>query len=179
MALPIITNKQKVQAKADKSDASLKALRRDYTRLRDTAVKRVKRAQEAGYWRKGHDIPTLQEIGNDPADIAYEYSRLSKFLESSSSSIKNLRKESAKRVASFQELGYDFVTMENEFDFGDYMEFMISKYSEETEDGKKRLVDSDIIVEAYEYISENRKEGSASELESLFNEFRKLKGYVD
>lgn len=179
MALPIITNKQKVQAKADKSDASLKALRRDYTRLRDTAVKRVKRAQEAGYWKKGHEIPTLQEIGNDPADLAYEYSRLSKFLESSSSSIKNLRKESAKRVASFQELGYDFVTTENEMDFGEYMGYMIDKYSEETPDGKKLLIDSDQIVEAYEYISENRKKGSASELETLFNEFRRLKGYED
>ena len=175
--LPIITSKQKAQERADRSDSALKAMRRDYSRMRDIAVKRIARAQEAGYWRKGKEIPTLAEVGRDPADLAYEYSRLSKFLESSSSSVKQLRKESRQRVESFQKLGYSFVTEENELDFGDYMEYMINKYETETEEGKKRLQDSDIIVEAYDYIKDNREEGTEEELDRLFQEFKKLKGY--
>ena len=175
--LPIITSKQKAQERANRSDSALKAMRRDYSRMRDIAVKRIARAQEAGYWRKGKEIPTLAEVGRDPADLAYEYSRLSKFLESSSSSVKQLREESRQRVESFQKLGYSFVTEENELDFGDYMEYMINKYETETEEGKKRLQDSDIIVEAYDYIKDNREEGTEEELDRLFQEFKKLKGY--
>ena len=177
--LPTITSKQKAQERAERSDSALKAMRKDYTRMRDIAVKRIKRAQEAGYWRKGKEIPTLAEVGRDPADLAYEYSRLSKFLESSSSSVKQLRQESRQRVESFQKLGYTFVTEENELDFGDYMEYMINKYETETEEGKKRLQDSDIIVEAYDYIKDNREEGTEEELDRLFQEFKKLKGYED
>ena len=177
--LPIITSKQKAQERAERSDSALKAMRRDYSRMRDIAVKRIARAQEAGYWRKGKEIPTLAEIGRDPADLAYEYSRLSKFLESPSSSVKQLRKESRQRVESFQKLGYTFVTEENELDFGDYMEYMINKYETETEEGKKRLQDSDIIVEAYDYIKDNREKGTVEELDRLFQEFKKLKGYED
>ena len=175
MPLPIITNKEKA---AKRAEAAYKAMRKDYTRMRDIAVKRIKRAQQAGYWRKGKEIPTLAEIGDNPADLSYEYSMLSKFLESSSSSVVNLRKESAQRVASFQRLGYKFVTLENEFDFGDYMEYMINKYETETEEGKKRMQDSDVIVKAYDYIKDNREEGTAEEIERLYNEFLKLKGYV-
>ena len=175
--LPTITNKQKAQERAERSDSALKAMRRDYSRMRDIAVKRIQRAQDAGYWRKGKEIPTLKEVGRDPADLAYGYSRLSKFLESSSSSVKQLRKESKQRVESFQKLGYTFVTEENELDFGDYMEYMINKYETETEEGKKRLQDSDIIVEAYDYIKDNREEGTEEELDRLFQEFKKLKGY--
>ena len=175
--LPTITNKQQAQKRADRSDSALKAMRRDYSRMRDIAVKRIARAQEAGYWRKGKEIPTLAEIGRDPADLAYEYSRLSKFLESSSSSIKNLRAESQKRVESFQKLGYKFVTMENELDFGDYMEYMINKYETETEEGKQRMKDSDIIVKAYDYIKDNIEDGTEEELDRLFEEFLELRGY--
>ena len=96
--LPTITNKQKAQERAERSDSALKAMRRDYSRMRDIAVKRIQRAQDAGYWRKGKEIPMLKDIGRDPADLAYEYSRLSKFLESSSSSVKQLRQESRQRV---------------------------------------------------------------------------------
>lgn len=177
--LPIITSKQKAQERAERSDSALKAMRRDYTRMRDIAVKRIKRAQEAGYWRKGKEIPTLKDVGRDPADLAYEYSRLSKFLESPSSSVKQLRQESRQRVEAFQKLGYTFVTEENELDFGDYMEYMINKYETETEEGKKRLQDSDIIVEAYDYIKDNREEGTEAELDRLFQEFKKLRGYED
>lgn len=177
--LPTITNKQKAQERAERSDSALKAMRRDYSRMRDIAVKRIKRAQDAGYWRKGKEIPMLKDTGRDPADLAYEYSRLSKFLESSSSSVKQLREESRQRVESFQKLGYTFVTEENELDFGDYMEYMINKYETETEEGKKRLQDSDIIVEAYDYIKDNREKGTEEELDRLFQEFKKLKGYED
>lgn len=177
MALPIITNKQKALRQAA-SDAGYKELRKNYTRLRDLEVKRIQRAQEAGYLSKGVQIPTLKEIGKDRAALASEYSRLSKLVENKSARVGALRNESRQRVETFQKLGYDFVTEENELQFGAFMGYMIDKYSEETPDGKKLLLDSDIIVEGFEYVSERTKSSNHSTISRLFNQFLKLEGYA-
>lgn len=175
--LPTLTNKQKVLKRAE-SKLGVAQLRKDYTRLRDAAVKRVKRAQEAGYLSSGLNIPTLKEIGKSPADLASEYSRLSKFLESSSGSLTGMREEASKRVQTFQKLGYDFVTPENELQFGKFMGYMIEKYSTETPDGKKMLLDSDIIVEGFDYVREHTKSSNHATISRLFNQFLELSGYV-
>lgn len=174
--LPTITNKQQALRKAS-SSAGSGQLRKDYSRLRDAAVKRVQRAMAAGYMEKGLQIPTLKEIGKDPAALASEYSRLSKFIESSSGSLTGMREEASKRVETFNKLGYDFVTPQNELQFGKFMGQMIEKYSEETPDGKKMLLDSDIIVEGFDYVREHTKSSNKSTLSRLFNTFLRLNGY--
>ena len=182
MALPTITNKQKSLSAVKRDEA---AMRKQYTRLRDLEVKRIQRAQEAGYLKGGVNIPTIKEIRQASASpeafkaaLASEYSRLSKLVETGSMRVGALREESSKRVETFQKLGYDFVTEENELQFGDFMGYMIDKYSTETPDGKKLLLDSDIIVEGFEYVQERTKSSNHSTLSRLFNDFLRLEGYM-
>ena len=175
MALPTISNKQKALSAVKRHESEM---RKQYTRLRDLEVKRIKRAQEAGYLKGGVEIPTLKQIGRDPAALASEYSRLSKLVETQSLRVGALREESSKRVETFQQLGYDFVTEENELQFGEFMGYMIEKYSTETPDGKKLLLDSDIIVEGFEYVQERTKSSNHSTLSRLFNDFLSLEGYM-
>ena len=182
MALPIITNKQKALSAVKRQESEM---RKQYTRLRDLEVKRIQRAQQAGYLSKGVSIPTIKEIRAAAATpdafkaaLASEYSRLSKLVESDSMRVGALREESSKRVETFQKLGYDFVTEENELQFGNFMGYMIDKYSTETPDGKKLLLDSDIIVEGFEYVQEHTKSSNHSTISRLFNEFLRLEGYM-
>lgn len=176
MALPTITSKQKA-LRAARTDEGYKQLRADYSRLRSLEQKRIQRAQEAGYLESGVKLPTLKEIGNDKAALASEYSRLSKLIESGSTRVGELRDESRQRVETFHKLGYTFVTEENELQFGKYMGYMIEKYSEMTPDGKKLMLDSDIIVEGFDYIKEKTKSSNHATISRLFNQFLRGKGY--
>ena len=176
-SLPTITNLQKLRRRVVK-DRGYASLRKDYSRLRSAMQKRVKRAQEAGYLEGGIHIPTLEEIGNDRAALASEYSRLSKLINSPSSSVKSLRDESRKRVDTFQKLGYHFVTEENELQFGKFMGYMVEKYSQDTPDGKKMLIDSDVIVEGFDYVSERTKSSNHSTISRLFNAFLRGEGML-
>lgn len=175
MVLPTITNKQQALKAVKRNESEM---RKTYTRLRDLEVKRIKRAQEAGYLGKGIEIPTLKQIGRDPAALASEYSRLSKLVESSSMRVGAMRKESSQRVEAFQKLGYTFVTEENELQFGEFMGYMIDKYCQDTPDGKKLLLDSDIIVEGFEYVQEHTKSSNHSTISRLFNQFLEISGYT-
>lgn len=168
--LPTITNLQTLRKKVA-TDEGVKQLRSDYSRLRSAMQKRVKRAQEAGYLESGVKLPTLKEIGANKSALAAEYSRMSKLINNTSSSVKELRAESQKRVNTFQKLGYDFVTPENELQFGKFMGYMVEKYSTETPDGKKMLLDSDIIVEGFEYVAERTKSANHATISRLFNTF--------
>ena len=175
MALPTITNKQQALKAVTRHEGEM---RKAYTRLRDLEVKRIKRAQDAGYMSKGVEIPTLKQIVRDPAALASEYSRLSKLVESSSMRVGAMREESSQRVETFQKLGYTFVTEENELQFGEFMGYMIEKYSQNTPDGKKLLLDSDIIVEGFEYVQEHTKSSNHSTISRLFNQFLEISGYT-
>lgn len=173
--LPTITNKQKALRKMT-TDSGVKQMRKQYTQMRDVAQKRLKRAQSLGYNLK-MVIPTLKDIGSDPGDLAAEYSRLSKYLESKSSHFPELVKESEKRVESFHKLGYEFVTMENELTFGEFMGYMIQKYTQDTDDGKTLIYDSDLIVEGFDYVREHTKSSNHSTISRLFNQFLRNEGY--
>lgn len=176
-SLPTITNKQKA-LRAVASDEGYKEMRKAYTRLRDIEVKRIKRAQEAGYLKGQPEIPKLKDIGKDKAKLASEYAALSKMVENEKFNIKAFREESEKRVKTFQDLGYSFVTKENELNFGKFMGYMIDKYSQNTEEGKKLLLDSDIIVEGYDYVRERTKSSNHATISRLFNQFLRQEGYM-
>lgn len=178
MSLPTITNKQKALRKAS-TDAGFKELKKEYTRLRDIEQKRIKRMQEAGYLKKNApQIPTLKEIGKNPAALASEFSKLSKMVENENFRLSELRSESLQRVETFNKLGYDFVTEKNELQFGNFMEYMIEKYSTETPEGKKLLLDSDIIVEGFDYVQERTKSSNHSTISRLFNQYLRQEGYM-
>ena len=181
--LPIITNLQDVQRKISKGkgDRAYYEMRKDYTRLRDAAAKRLKRAQAAGFFKKGYELPTLGEIDIESSSLqeaksrlAKEYARLSGALKRDTLRVAELRKESAQRAAAFQNLGFKFVTPDNEIEFGDFMGAMIEAFTKIDADGVKSLMyDSDLIAESYEYITEtlNEDERNGKELGELFDMF--------
>ena len=180
------TNLQSVQRQIAKSDASYAQMRKEYTRMRDIAHKRLARSQEAGYFKKGFDLPKLKEIDSagSPAEakarLAKEYARLSGIIERDTLRVGQLREESRQRAEKFQELGYKFVTPENEISFGNFMGMMIEAYTTEIDGAKALLYDSDLIAESYEYISERLQEedANASEIGELFQEFLESQGYT-
>lgn len=176
-SLPTITNLQTLRRRVA-TESSLKEIRGDYSRLRSAMQKRVKRAQAAGYLEHGVAIPTLKEIGSDSSALAYEYSRLSKLLQSAYGSVGGIREAAEKRVATFQDLGYDFVTEENELQFGRFMGYMVKKYSEDTPDGKKLMLDSDIIVEGFDYVAERTKSQNHATISRLFNDYLREEGLL-
>lgn len=176
-SLPTITNLQTLRRRVA-TESGLKEIRRDYSRLRSAMQKRIKRAQASGYLEHGVDIPTLKDIGDDSAGLAAEYSRLSKLLQSSYGSVKGIKEAAQKRVETFQSLGYDFVTEENELQFGRFMGYMVNKYSEETPDGKKLLLDSDVIVEGFDYVAERTKSQNHATISRLFNDYLRQEGLL-
>ena len=172
-----IANVQSIQRKM-KSEAGYSQIRAEYTRLRDIGQKRLRRSQAAGYNINVPNIPTLKQIGLDRAALAKEYSRLSKWLESKSSRLPELRKESKKRVESFHERGYTFVTEKNELQFGEFMRYMIEKYTQNTPEGKVLLWDSEVIVEGFDYVREHTKSSNRATISRLFNAFLRQEGYL-
>lgn len=184
--LPTITNLQTVQNRISRSENAYAAMRKDYTRMRDIAAKRLGRAQEAGYYGKGFDLPKLKEIDaagsleEAKANLAKEYARLSGILERDTLRVGELRKESAQRAAKFQEMGMTFVTPENEISFGNFMGMMIEAYTTEIDGAKALLYDSDLIAESYEYIHEKMSDEdyNVSEIGELFQEFLESQGYT-
>ena len=107
-------------------------------------------------------------------DDYFMAARLSGALKRDTLRVAELRKESAQRAAAFQNLGFKFVTPENEIDFGDFMGAMIEAFTKIDADGIKSLMyDSDLIAESYEYITEtlNEDERNGKELGELFDMF--------
>ncbi len=104
-----------------------KAVRKEYTRLRDIAQKRLKRLKAAGYedteaYRKNiNHYPTLKEI-KTKSELAQRLSDLSRFIKSELSTVSGIKERERKTLESLSEHGYGFVNEGNLSDFGDFME---------------------------------------------------------
>lgn len=171
------TNLQKVRSRI-KSDSNYSLMRKEFSRMRSAVEKRMNRSMEAGLLERKVEIPTLEQIGSDRVNFAYEYSKLSKLYTSGGLGVKEMRKAQEKRVQSFQKLGYSFVTDENQLQFGRFMGYMVEKYSQETPDGKKMLLDSDIIVEGFDYVAERTKSQNHATISRLFNDYLRQEGLL-
>lgn len=129
---------------------SLRDLSREYIRLRGIAVKGGKRLVEAGY--KAGDafsFPTLTELkaGDnevDPVTLQHNLSRLADYISNPSRTVSGRKKaHQRKQVESLQNAGYDFVTMSNLKEFGEYMDRIREEYG-------KRYLSSDEAATLFE-----------------------------
>ena len=100
-------------------------IRKEYTRLKSIANKRIARLEKAGYAEtdmvreyKGFFTSARGMSTDDIADIMPE---LSYFLESSLSTVKGMREYTRKQVQTLNDSGYDFV---NEGNFQQWASFM-------------------------------------------------------
>lgn len=104
---------------------SEKELRREYTRLRDIARKRLQRLESSEfvdtsetYKQNKKGFKTIKQLINDTGNIkktqfARELSKLARFLSSPTSTVSGIRKQRKKALQTLEEHGYTFVNEEN------------------------------------------------------------------
>ena len=145
------------------------ALRKEYTRLRKIANKRLARLQASKY--KDTDLAKEYaggfEILANVADLPRELTVLARFVASEKSSITGLKKMETKAISTLQQHGYTFVNAKNVGQFGAFMEEMrqagLSKlYSSEfiatwwsERDASKRDNVGKLKREFEEYVNQN------------------------
>ena len=108
-----------------KSDPA--AVRKEYTRLRDIAQKRLKRFEAAGltntqaYRKNVKHYPLLKDIKSD-YELAGRLSDLERFITAKAGSVSGQRAIRKKSIATLHDNDYTFVNEENFDDFTDFME---------------------------------------------------------
>ena len=149
-----------------------KAMRREYTKMRDIAQKRIKRLGEsefAGtstYEAYSEGFAKLSEFTDkkhgirDKGAFATEMSRLSRFLASPGSSIKGRQKMRKESIASLHKSGYTFV---NEGNYKEFTSFM-DRYRALKLDS---IYDSDEVLEDFFAVGEQK----GVDPEDLLDEF--------
>lgn len=121
--------------------ANIKAVRKEYTRLRDIEQKRIKRmATEPKYTRtqvykqNAGKYPKLSEMKGDR--LPYLLSALQRFVSAKGSTISGIKEIRAKQLETLHKHEYTFVTEENLSDFGEFMEeFRAQKLDEQYDSG--------------------------------------------
>ena len=105
----------------------LKKVRKEYTRLRDIAQKRLKRLEAAdmgdtqAYLKNVSHYPKLKDI-KTKYELAGRLSDLSRFIKAEASTVSGQRQIRAKSIQTLHDHGYDFVNDTNIVDFGRFME---------------------------------------------------------
>ena len=146
-----------------------RALRKEYTRLRKIANKRLARLQASEY----KDSNLAKEYAGgfallaDVKDLPRELTQLARFVASEKSSVTGLKRIDKQTVETLQEHGYEFVNAKNVRQFGAFMEEMrqagLSKiYSSELmaewwsgKDASKRDNVKELKREFEEYVNQN------------------------
>lgn len=146
-----------------------RALKKEYSRLREIANRRLNRLQASEY--KETDIAKEYAGGfailAEVEDLPRELTKLARFVASERTSVTGLKRIDRQTVETLQEHGYDFVNTKNVRQFGAFMEEMrqagLSKlYSSEfiatwwsERDASKRDNVGNLKREFEEYVSEN------------------------
>lgn len=110
-------------------DFTDKELRREYSRLRKVAEKRIKRmgqtewARSKTYQYNVGIYPNLVNVPNK-SELSHLLSDLARFLSASTGSISGLEEQRTKALESLKEAGLENITTENWWDFVDMMEWI-------------------------------------------------------
>lgn len=150
-----------------------RAVRKEYTRLRDISQKRLKRLAKAGYAdtetykRNVAHYPKLKDV-RSRYDLAQRLSDLARFIESARSTVSGMKSSRRKALETFEEHGYDFVNKSNLDDFGAFMEeYRNQKLDQEYDSGEaadafrvleKQKINPETVKEDFEFWLENREE---------------------
>lgn len=154
-------------------------LRKQYTELRVIAQKRLKRGGDA--LRDVEEFAKLGELKN-PADLAKEYLRVSKFLRSKKSTASGRKEIARATVKKLREQGIKNVDAENVDKFGEFMNLMMRRYEESTPEGKRLLFDSDKLMNIYDELVERGSitdNSNASSMGRAFNDYLRRTGNSD
>lgn len=110
-------------------------IRKEYTRLKSIANKRIARLEKAGYTEtdmvreyKGYFTSSRGMTDEDIADIMPE---LSYFLESSLSTVSGMRQYVSKQVQTLNDSGYDFINKGNFQQWANFMDQVHEFFTDE------------------------------------------------
>ena len=168
-------------------DFEEKALRREYTRLRDIFQKRVKRGAEQGLktsqlYLKGQYgyIPTLKEREQLPylrgqgaevmkRDLQFRLQELKRLvgegIGSISRSIKMTRERDEAVLTALSNAGYEHITKSTLKNFGRFMDAMREQYG-------KKIPNSEEMAEFFDSLKYNTKRKSTAFLVKLWEEYQ-------
>ena len=102
------------------------AVRKEYSRLRDVAQKRLKRLEKKApkskaYKKYKNSFKKLKDI-ETPEELASRLSTLARFVQNKETTLKGYKEAKLKKIATLKEHDFDFVTEDNLEEFGDFME---------------------------------------------------------
>lgn len=134
--------------------------RKEYTRLRDIAQKRLKRMGQSMFrdtqaYRLNVDAyPKLKDIrigkqGRPSADLAYKLSALARFVAAEQGSVAGMNRIMEKNLKTLHSHGYTFVLKQNYLNFAKFME-------EWRAQGLDKEYDSGDAVALYEQVERHR-----------------------
>lgn len=160
-----------VPAKLNQMDEA--DLRREYSRLRDIAQKRLKRMEAEWSWTESYkqNVYAFNKLSaiHDKRTLVHKLSQLSRFVTAQNGTASGLNRQRAKALATLHSHGYDFVTKENYREFTDFMEWARSLKI-------ARMYDSERIADIWGAVQETK---SKEEIEKMFLEFEKKKKIDD
>ena len=141
------------------------ALRKEYTRLRKIANKRLARLQASKY--KDTDLAKEYaggfEILANVADLPRELTVLARFVASEKSSITGLKKMETKAISTLHQHGYTFVNTKNVGQFGAFMEEM-------RQAGYSKLYSSEFLANWWSEKGRSKRD-NASKLKQEFEKY--------
>ena len=142
-----------------------RALRKEYTRLRKIANKRLARLQASEY----KDSNLAKEYAGgfallaDVKDLPRELTQLARFVASERSSVTGLKRIDKQTVETLQEHGYEFVNAKNVRQFGAFMEEM-------RQAGLSKLYSSELMAEWWSGKDASKRD-NVKELKREFEEY--------
>ena len=144
-------------------------LRKEYSRLRSIAQKRLKRMSSSEwndsqiYMENRHGFKTLKEMESGGREMRSEFSELARFILSEKSSVSGQNRIRKKSIKTFGEHGYEFVKKDNFKDFGKFMEYARTA-------NMGRLYDSEKIAELFE--TEDKKDSTPEQMQKAYDKWR-------
>lgn len=163
---------QPAKLRAEMKAGNTGDIRKEYTRLRDIAQKRLKRMggtmfrKTQMYKRNVNHYPLLKNIQSE-AELAARLSDLSRFITAQTSTVSGMRNQMKRSLATLHEHEYNFVTEENFISFGKFMEeYRFQKLDETYDSGdaaetfdalEKHRVDPEKVKEDFEFWLKNQE----------------------
>lgn len=144
-----------------------RTLRREYTRLRDIAQKRLARMggtmfsrsetyqQNVGQFEKTRDIKTASQLRQNLTQLA-------RFVMAESSTIQGQKSLMQRGISKWREKGYQWVNESNWFDFVDFLEYVKSN--------EEKVYDLDKAMEQFKKTID--EEGNTGDIQALFNAYQ-------
>lgn len=146
-----------------------KQLRKEYSRLRSIARKRLERFEgtewtDTQVFKQNVGVyKPLKEIKND-RELRHLFSDIANFVTASTGSVSGLEKQRERAVSTLNERGYDFVNKQNFRKFAEFMEYArVSNLN--------RIYDSKRIADFYE--ATEKKDMSNEQLRGAFRSWTK------